>query len=1798
MSAGPGAAPPPAARAPGPARATRPAPPGGGPSPLRRRAPLLPGAPRLPPGFAPRRARRARSLRPLPAGAANASGGGGGGASGGGGDASGSDRVGGSPSWLRPLEGLARQLGVTIYQAPAPPPVAPGAKVDFLEAMLQWHLGNDTSAELVLREVQDAIVQEVTSFPVDKVSVGESPSVAMHVPVAVIREAQRGPPPDAAAMANAARNNNRGANGRGAANADRTPDESTPLSSAGRSAANAASDDALLRFPEWEGWTEPSVALTLRAVLMTASALTAAAGMQQPMIGIAQKTDKRGDEKSKTNAGDESRSAAANKARRGPQILFPAESEGDDVLSSSSSSSSVEATRLREFFETLWPDAPYAFGTYDRTSVNSDTKWFRNIAADEDPDEEDPEEEPASLRKKIGGRIARDASRRAWPKGEKRLVLIVNVSSPGDEFAAESDGEGMVNCAETLLELGVPFVVLTLWKDDALKRSVASGKSRVAEQEALRVRMERRTRILLGRSVKRKEARDAVRAAFAEAKRSPQGAGYVALEEALAEARAAGVWDAGGDGAAMLREIRRAAREEEQNALADALRGACLQVPVDVAGLRANLVRARGMLETVEAEARMEKDAESVLIDGEEDKDEDEEEEEEENATKAGAEEEDGERRGVADASAEDDDDDGVALPEAGSVLGSMEDIDRFTNASGGDAATRAAGDLVGGGGLSTNAAAASPLAALKAATISAEAALEAAELESDLRVALQDESSLAASAVPRLEALMLRAAKTAARKPPLTQEGAAKLNTLVSRCFTRAVALQEMESARAQLAEALEPSLRGADLAVGPSDDDESGGWIERRSRGSSTADGEASTPFSFSRNIPALEKAVARAKSSAWPWQLEDAVGDAETVLERWKAASRVEEALRSRDVARIRREISYATKQFPALDCASAEDRLATLDAERNLEGGDQRLRAYFAASKMARAGGREPDAEATQMLATIRASLQITDAEHEQVTKAASAGSRTEAEAARAEAMREAEEQTRGGDANTFTAGSSGGGESGGQNQNQTTMNRVSFAASGRGVRGPMFEGSNEDAIQPVTELYVLNWDDPEVELYVGGAGPREGFAGFTGTSYDAENDVNAAGFDRNASGNGSDSDPGSRAWARAVPDEGSAGEAVGEPDESSVSSEGGGGGGGSSGGSSASGARAARGGERWRRVGDAIIYNEEEIIGVGSSGTYVFRGYVQHTTRAKHAVAVKRIQRPPGEEGRELLKLVEREVELLTALNQSPRVPFFHCWGITSSHVFIALELCSESLREHVARQGAGMAVERRFEILRSVAAGIEWLHDAEKPSGCITHNDLKPENLLVDSAGAVKIADVGLGVQLRNRDPRAGGKRSGRGDASSDQYTMSTFRKYGIDIVLAGRAPEMLKREPLTPAADIWAMGVVFYFVLTGRASPFSASGKSGGQSDESAIIDGRHRLQPLMSVRGLVPRRALEARHLLASMLAPDPAERPAAAEVTSHPLFWDDERAMEEATKLHARSASLQRDLGSMLADVSTEALLSRNDGGNAERGALLAAAGMELTDWKRAMDDRILTRITAAHVTTGVEHHRPDAAASANNAAGGSRADVGRRPYGDGFGDLLRFCRNANEHPPTADEIAPMVDALVSAGLEFFSREKELLADEKAHSRGAKKSKTAAAAGGRRTTRRGGSVAHNSDGSSSTDGSSSSSVDEDDPAEDSSEEAAAEEEARERAKLALLPPGVRPGMAYRRLTREQRKRVFAAYATLLFPTLPLAVYEMRRVAGADDELKSEPTNRGARRGRGKARRGKRAVKEQPSR
>ena len=273
--------------------------------------------------------------------------------------------------------------------------------------------------------------------------------------------------------------------------------------------------------------------------------------------------------------------------------------------------------------------------------------------------------------------------------------------------------------------------------------------------------------------------------------------------------------------------------------------------------------------------------------------------------------------------------------------------------------------------------------------------------------------------------------------------------------------------------------------------------------------------------------------------------------------------------------------------------------------------------------------------------------------------------------------------------------------------------------------------------------------------------------------------------------------------------------------------------------------------------------------------------------------------------------------------------------------------------------------------------------------------------------------------------------------------------------------------------------------------------------------------MQSLMRVGGLQPRRALEARHLLASMLAPDPAQRPSAAGVVAHPLFWDDERAMRELVALHARSASMQTEMGTFLSNVATDALLGGGGGaGHREQRARRAAGGREHgpdglarargPGDSHAGDDRAAR---GRGERRGREGRRREGGRRAAAGGGGGGGGVGRKPYGDGFADLLRFCRNAYEHPPTGDEIEPMVNALVEAS---------------------------AALAGSPGSGSGSEGPENDDG----DG------------------------AKTRS---LLPPGIVPGMAYRRLTRKQRRDLLASYLLHLFPGLPLAVHECALAAGA---------------------------------
>ncbi|MDC0672326.1 ATP-binding sensor histidine kinase [Nannocystis radixulma] len=127
------------------------------------------------------------------------------------------------------------------------------------------------------------------------------------------------------------------------------------------------------------------------------------------------------------------------------------------------------------------------------------------------------------------------------------------------------------------------------------------------------------------------------------------------------------------------------------------------------------------------------------------------------------------------------------------------------------------------------------------------------------------------------------------------------------------------------------------------------------------------------------------------------------------------------------------------------------------------------------------------------------------------------------------------------------------------------------------------------------------------------------------------------------------------------------------------------------------------------------------------------------------------------------------------------------------------EFAGESL-DHLL--GAPMALENFLELAARIAAAVAELHERE-----IVHRDLKPQNILVDAeTGQVKLTDFGLASRL----PR--------------EHTTTESPRL-IEGSLPYLSPEQTGRmnRAIDSRADLYALGVVFYELLTGRL-PFEAT--------------------------------------------------------------------------------------------------------------------------------------------------------------------------------------------------------------------------------------------------------------------------------------------------------------------------------------------------------------------------------------
>ncbi|MED5622315.1 serine/threonine-protein kinase [Ideonella sp. BN130291] len=187
-------------------------------------------------------------------------------------------------------------------------------------------------------------------------------------------------------------------------------------------------------------------------------------------------------------------------------------------------------------------------------------------------------------------------------------------------------------------------------------------------------------------------------------------------------------------------------------------------------------------------------------------------------------------------------------------------------------------------------------------------------------------------------------------------------------------------------------------------------------------------------------------------------------------------------------------------------------------------------------------------------------------------------------------------------------------------------------------------------------------------------------------------------------------------------------------------------------------------------------------------------------------------------------------------------------------------------------QHRALRVEQRLALFRTVCQVVHYAH-----SKGVVHRDLKPANILVTAEGEVKLVDFGIAKRIATRQQAV----------SVVQQQPATATRQRV-MTLEYASPEQVRGQEITPASDVFSLGVVLYRLLT-DASPYPGDTTSSDYALSQAICDTEP-LPPSASVRadrGLRRRLKGDLDAVVLMALRKDPVHRYASAEQLSDDVF-----------------------------------------------------------------------------------------------------------------------------------------------------------------------------------------------------------------------------------------------------------------------------------------------------------------------
>ena len=251
----------------------------------------------------------------------------------------------------------------------------------------------------------------------------------------------------------------------------------------------------------------------------------------------------------------------------------------------------------------------------------------------------------------------------------------------------------------------------------------------------------------------------------------------------------------------------------------------------------------------------------------------------------------------------------------------------------------------------------------------------------------------------------------------------------------------------------------------------------------------------------------------------------------------------------------------------------------------------------------------------------------------------------------------------------------------------------------------------------------------------------------------------------------------------------------------------------------------------------VVANRYEVVQhIGQGG--MADVFLAIDTILNRHVAIKILRSDQSTDAISILRF-EREAQAATTLAH-PNIVEIYDVGEYKNHHYIVMEYVAGKTLKKVIRDRAPLLNLEAVDTMKQLTSAV-----AEAHKRGIIHRDIKPQNVIVKSDGSLKILDFGIATAK-----------------GSAQLTQANNVMGSVHYL----APELAKGEPASPQSDIYALGIVFYEMLTGDV-PFKA--------DQAVQIALQHMREPMPSVRKANPNVPQSVENIIIRATAKNPRLR-----------------------------------------------------------------------------------------------------------------------------------------------------------------------------------------------------------------------------------------------------------------------------------------------------------------------------------